>query len=85
MFVGDKEEFPMAKQRGKILSPRHKDFLELSGNVVESDEKLKSRLSPSERRCFFRDESKLTYFSKYTFSNFTSESLNLGTGRMLVY
>ena len=47
VYVGEKEEFPMVKQRGKIVAPGRKHFLELSGHVVESDEKLESRLSPS--------------------------------------
>ena len=66
VYVGEKEEFPMVKQRGKMLAPGREHFLELSGHVVESDEKLKSRLSPSKGRCLFRDESKLTFFYKYT-------------------
>ena len=66
VYVGEKEEFPMVKQREKMLAPVREHFLEISGHVVESDEKLKSRLSPSKGRCLFRDESKLTFFYKYT-------------------
>ena len=68
VFVGEQEEFPMLKERGKMLAPGHEHFLEISGYIVDADLKLESTLLPSERKCFFGDESKLEYFSKYTFN-----------------
>ena len=64
VFVGEQEEFPMMKERGKMLAPGHEHFLEISGYIVDADDELRSKLLPSERKCFFGDESNLEYFDK---------------------
>ena len=63
VFVGDRKEFPMLKQRGKLLSPGREHFLDISGYIVEADTDLLSSVPPAKRRCFFESESQLSYFS----------------------
>ena len=69
VFVGDKKEFPLLKQRGKMLSPGREHFLDISAYIVEADTDIKSSLSPNKRGCFFQSESQLSYFSSYTMNN----------------
>ena len=68
VFVGEQEEFPMMTVGGKMLAPGQEHFLQISGYIVEADTDLKTRLSSAERKCFFKDESQLEYFTKYTFN-----------------
>ena len=65
VFIGEPEEFVVMGERGKVLEPGKEHFLDISGYVIKADTKL-TKLSPKNRRCFFKDESSLEYHEVYT-------------------
>jgi hypothetical protein len=65
VFVGEPEEFVVIGERGKVLEPGKEHFLEISGYVVKADQDLMGVPSKN-RKCFFKEESSLEYYSSYT-------------------
>ena len=65
VFVGEPEEFVAMQERGKVLEPGKEHFMEITGYVIKADDNLKE-IPPKNRKCFFKDESTLEYYSTYT-------------------
>ena len=68
LFLGQPAEFPVLKQRSLELQPGHEHFLDLSATVVSTTKEVRD-IAPLDRNCYFGDESQLTFYQEYTFTN----------------
>ena len=68
VFIGEPAEFPVPRERSIKIQPGLEHFIELSGYTVKTDSNVKSEL-PEKRKCYFKDESTLDFYSTYTFSS----------------
>ena len=68
VFIGEPAEFPVLRERSIKIQPGLEHFIELSGYTINTDNEVKNE-PPEKRHCYFKDESKLDFYSTYTFSS----------------
>ena len=95
VFIGQRAEFPILKEKSIQLQPGqevmlmrclkfslgHEHFIDLSATVVSA--KDIQQINPVDRKCYFRNEGRLTFYDEYTFTNCRLECAILEVQRKL--
>ena len=66
------EDFPLVRDRGFVIGPGQEVFVGVDGADVYSTLDAKT-VSPIKRKCYFREERTLDYYTNYTRSNCLQE------------